>query len=165
MCEICNTLVRGNISILLQVCGGQRSTTLGFWVQSQVVGFAQQARIPVESPHSLSPLCLSLSPPPTLCGNLYFDVHSYHEGLHSHQQWIRFSAHFYTVLSFVFLVMAILTKVRWNLRAFLLCISLMIKDVKQIFIIWMTPGNTSSFIDWMIWGLVFNLFSYLQSWV
>jgi hypothetical protein len=52
----------------------------------------------------------------------------------SHQQWrtVPFSPHpCQHLLSPEFLILAILTTVRWNLRAVLTCISLMIKDVEH----------------------------------
>jgi hypothetical protein len=51
--------------------------------------------------------------------------------LHSHQQWIRilFFPHPHQhLVVVVFLMMAILTVVRWNLSVVLICISLMARD-------------------------------------
>ena len=56
--------------------------------------------------------------------------------LQSHQQWRSFppSPHpCHHLLSPEFLILAILTGVRWNLRVVLICISLMIKDVEHFF--------------------------------
>jgi hypothetical protein len=57
--------------------------------------------------------------------------------LQSHQQWrsVRLSPHPHQhLLSPEFLILVILTGVRWNLRVFILiCISLMIKDVEHFF--------------------------------
>jgi hypothetical protein len=56
--------------------------------------------------------------------------------LESHQQWrsVPLSPHpCLHVLSPKFLVLAILTGVRWNLRVVLICLPLVIKDVEHIF--------------------------------
>jgi hypothetical protein len=56
--------------------------------------------------------------------------------LQSHQQWrnVALSPHLRQhLLSPEFLILAILTGVRWNLRVVLIFISLMTKDVKPFF--------------------------------
>jgi hypothetical protein len=56
--------------------------------------------------------------------------------LQSHQQWrsVPLSPHPRKyLLSPEFLILAILTSVRWNLRVVFICISLMIKDVEHFF--------------------------------
>jgi hypothetical protein len=56
--------------------------------------------------------------------------------LQSHQQWKSVPLSPYPhqhLLSPEFLILAILTGVRWNLRVLLICISLMIKDVEHFF--------------------------------
>jgi hypothetical protein len=56
--------------------------------------------------------------------------------LQSHQQWrnVPLSPHSRQhLLSHEFLILAILNGMRWNLSVFLICISLMIKDVEHFF--------------------------------
>jgi hypothetical protein len=56
--------------------------------------------------------------------------------LQSYQQWRSVPLSPYPcqhLLSLEFLILAILTGVRWNLRVTLICISLMIKDVEHFF--------------------------------
>jgi len=64
------------------------------------------------------------------------DIQSGFTSLQSHQQWrsVPLSPHpRQHLLSPEFLVLGILTGVRWNLRAILICISLMTKDIEHFF--------------------------------
>jgi hypothetical protein len=70
--------------------------------------------------------------------NCQTDFQSGCTSLQSHQQWrsVPLShslSHSQHMLSHKFLILAILTGLRWNLRVDLICISLMTKDVEHFF--------------------------------
>jgi hypothetical protein len=68
--------------------------------------------------------------------NLQTDFQSGCTSLQFHQQWrsVHLSPHTRQhLLSPEFLILAILTGVRWNFKVVLICISLMIKDVEHFF--------------------------------
>ena len=70
---------------------------------------------------------------PNFLRNRYTDIQRGCTSLHSHQQCrsVPFSPQpLQHKLSSVFLILAILTGVRWNLRVVFICISLMTKDVE-----------------------------------
>jgi hypothetical protein len=68
--------------------------------------------------------------------NCQTDFQSGSNSLQSHQQWgsVPLSPHpCQHLLSPEFLILAILTCVKWNLRVILICVSLMTKDVEHFF--------------------------------
>jgi hypothetical protein len=88
--------------------------------------------------------------------------------LQSQQQWrsVPLYPHlFQHLLSPEFLILAILTGVRWNLRVVMICISLMIKDAEHFFrcfsSIWYSSGENSLFSSEP--HFLMGLFDFLES--
>ena len=96
--------------------------------------------------------------------NFHTVFHSTFTNLHSHQQLTRvsFSTQLYQyLLSLVFLMIAILTSVWWYLTEILLCISLMISDVKHLFKDRLLSEKQRN-IEYKLWGHFYkNIYIYL----
>jgi hypothetical protein len=105
--------------------------------------------------------------------NRQTDFQSGCTSLQSHQQWrsVLLSPHPHQhLLSPEFLILAVLTGVRWNLRIVLICVSLMIKDVEHFFkcfsALWYSSGENSLFSSvshFSVGLLEFLEFSFLSS--
>jgi hypothetical protein len=96
------------------------------------------------------------------------DLQSCCTKLQSHQQWrsVQLSPHpCHHLLSPEFLVLVILTGMRWNLRVVLVCISLVTKDVKHFFrcfsAFWYSSAENSLFSS--VSHFIIVLFGFLES--
>jgi hypothetical protein len=100
--------------------------------------------------------------------NCQTDFQSGCTSLQSHQQWrsVPLSPHPHQhLLSHEFLILAILTGVRWNLRVVLICISLMIKDVEHFFRCFSAIRYSSVENSWFssVPHFLIGLFGFLKS--
>jgi hypothetical protein len=93
----------------------------------------------------------------SVCNNFNADFHSRYKDLHSHQQCF-FVLHSHHQL-FVFLMIPILTGVRWNFSVVLICIFCMVKDVEfceRLFLYLLR--RSSDFFPWFCLNVLYYIY-------